>query len=112
MSDSYEIILPLMLSCVVADGVCYVLSEQSIYTAKLARHGVKIDLEAEQDLMRMLTVEEGMTKEIMSVEPETPIEATIEMLEDTGHMSFPVIEYEKLLGIITWTDIHLSLIHI
>ena len=26
MSDSYEIILPLMLSCVVADGVCYVLS--------------------------------------------------------------------------------------
>ena len=95
-----------MLSCVVADGVCYVLSEQSIYTAKLARHGVKIDLEAEQDLMRMLTVEEGMTKEIMSVEPETPIEATIEMLEDTGHMSFPVIEYEKLLGIITWTDIH------
>ena len=106
MSDSYEIILPLMLSCVVADGVCYVLSEQSIYTAKLARHGVKIDLEAEQDLMRMLTVEEGMTKEIMSVEPETPIEATIEMLEDTGHMSFPVIEYEKLLGIITWTDIH------
>ena len=106
MTNNYEIILPLMLSCVVADGVCYVLSEHSVYTAKLARHGVRIDLEAEQDLMRMLTVQEAMTEEVMSVEPETPIEATIEMLEDTGHMSFPVVEYGVLLGIITWTDIH------
>ena len=37
MTATYEIILPLMLSCVVADAVCYVVSEHSCYTAKLAR---------------------------------------------------------------------------
>ena len=61
MTATYEIILPLMLSCVVADAVCFVVSEHSCYTAKLARRGINIDLGAEQDLMRMIKVEEAMT---------------------------------------------------
>ncbi|MEE3207413.1 MAG: CBS domain-containing protein, partial [Candidatus Thermoplasmatota archaeon] len=27
-------------------------------------------------------------------------------VEDTGHMSFPVVQDGKLRGIITWTDLH------
>ena len=35
MTATYEIILPLMLSCVVADATCYVISKESAYTCLL-----------------------------------------------------------------------------
>ena len=107
MTASYEIILPLMLSCVVADAVCYVFSENSIYTSKLARRGINIDLGAGQDLMRMIRVKEAMSNEVMTIKPDKPLEIALQMIEDTGHMSLPVVDDEgKLYGIITWTDIH------
>ena len=107
MTASYEIILPLMLSCVVADAVCYVFSENSIYTSKLARRGINIDLGAGQDLMRMIRVKEAMSNEVMTIKPDKPLEIALQMIEDTGHMSLPVVNDDgKLYGIITWTDIH------
>ena len=107
MTASYEIILPLMLSCVVADAVCYVFSENSIYTSKLARRGINIDLGAGQDLMRMIRVKEAMSNEVMTIKPDKPLEIALQMIEDTGHMSLPVVDDDgKLYGIITWTDIH------
>jgi len=107
MTASYEIILPLMLSCVVADAVCYAFSENSIYTSKLARRGINIDLGAGQDLMRMIKVKDAMSEEVMTIKPNKPLEVALQMIEDTGHMSLPVVNNEKkLYGIITWTDIH------
>ncbi len=109
MTATYEIILPLMLSCVVADAVCYVLSEHSCYTSKLARRGINIDLGAEQDLMRMIKVKDAMTEDVMTIEPERPLEVALQMIEDTGHMSLPVVnEKGELIGIITWADIHIA----
>nr|AIE93571.1 Cl- channel voltage-gated family protein (TC.CIC) [uncultured marine group II/III euryarchaeote AD1000_39_C04] len=109
MTATYEIILPLMLSCVVADAVCYVLSEHSCYTSKLARRGINIDLGAEQDLMRMIKVEDAMTEEVMTITPERPLEVALQMIEDTGHMSLPVVnDKNELIGIITWADIHIA----
>lgn len=107
MTASYEIILPLMLSCVVADAVCYVFSEHSIYTSKLARKGINIDLGAGQDLMRMVKVKEAMAKEVLTITPDKPLEVALQMIEDTGHMSLPVVnDSGELHGIITWTDVH------
>ena len=69
MTATYEIILPLMLSCVVADAVCYVLSEHSFYTSKLAKRGINIDLGAGQDLMRMIRVKEAMSSDVLTINP-------------------------------------------
>ena len=92
MTATYEIILPLMLSCVVADATCYVISKESAYTSKLARMGINIDLGAEQDLMRMITVKEAMSNEVMTITPDKPLELALQIIEDTGHMSLPVID--------------------
>jgi CIC family chloride channel protein len=109
MTATYEIILPLMLSCVVADAVCYGLSEHSCYTSKLARRGINIDLGAEQDLMRMIKVEDAMTEEVMTITSERPLEVALQIIEDTGHMSLPVVnDKNELSGIITWADIHIA----
>ena len=107
MTATYEIILPLMLSCVVADAICYVISEHSFYTSKLARRGINIDLGAGQDLMRMIEVKEAMSEEVLTIKPDQPLEVALQMIEDTGHMSLPVLnENGELYGIITWSDIH------
>jgi len=107
MTATYEIILPLMLSCVVADATCYVVSKESAYTSKLSRMGINIDLGAEQDLMRMITVKEAMSNEVITITPDKPLELALQIIEDTGHMSLPVVnERGNLYGIITWTDIH------
>ena len=109
MTATYEIILPLMLSCVVADAVCYVVSEHSCYTAKLARRGINIDLGSEQDLMRMIKVEDAMTEDVMTITPERPLEVALQIIEDTGHMGLPVVNDKgELGGIITWADIHIA----
>ena len=109
MTATYEIILPLMLSCVVADAVCYVISEHSCYTAKLARRGINIDLGSDQDLMRMIKVEDAMTEDVMTITPERPLEAALQIIEDTGHMGLPVVNDKgDLGGIITWADIHIA----
>ncbi len=107
MTATYEIILPLMLSCVVADAVCYVLSEHSFYTAKLAKRGIRIDLGTGQDLMRMITVEEAMSKDLITIKPDSPLELALQIIEDTGHMGLPVVnDNGDLHGIITWSDVH------
>ena len=106
MTATYEIILPLMLSCVVADATCYVISKESAYTSKLARMGINIDLGAGQDIMRMISVKEAMSKEVITITPEKPLELALQIIEDTGHMSLPVVDNNRLYGIITWTDIH------
>ena len=107
MTATYEIILPLMLSCVVADAVCYVLSEHSFYTSKLAKRGIRIDLGTSQDLMRMITVEEAMSKDLITIKPDSPLELALQIIEDTGHMGLPVVnDNGDLHGIITWSDVH------
>jgi len=107
MTATYEIILPLMLSCVVADAVCYAISEHSFYTSKLARRGINIDLGAGQDLMQMIEVKDAMSEEVLTIKPEQPLEVALQMIEDTGHMSLPVLNDDgELYGIITWSDIH------
>ena len=106
MTATYEIILPLMLSCVVADATCYVISKESAYTSKLARMGINIDLGAGQDIMRMISVKEAMSNEVITITPEKPLELALQIIEDTGHMSLPVVDNNRLYGIITWTDIH------
>lgn len=107
MTATYEIILPLMLSCVVADAVCYALSEHSFYTSKLAKRGINVDLGAGQDLMRMIRVKEAMSSDVLTIKPHEPLEVALQIIEDTGHMGLPVVnDKEELYGIITWSDIH------
>ena len=83
------------------------ISEHSFYTSKLAKRGINVDLGAGQDLMRMIEVKEAMSGEVLTIKPEQPLEVALQIIEDTGHMSLPVLnDNNELYGIITWSDIH------
>jgi CIC family chloride channel protein len=64
-------------------------------------------LGAGQDLMQMIEVKDAMSEEVLTIKPEQPLEVALQMIEDTGHMSLPVLNDDgELYGIITWSDIH------
>jgi len=56
-------------------------------------------------LLTQLTVENIMVKKIITISPGTTIERAAKIMQDNRINALPVIEAEKLVGIITSTDV-------
>jgi CIC family chloride channel protein len=67
MTGTYTIILPLMITCVIATLVARTVRGESIYTLKLIRRGLDIRAGQEMNLMRSLKVQEAMSREVGSI---------------------------------------------
>jgi H+/Cl- antiporter ClcA/CBS domain-containing protein len=110
MTHDYNAILPLMLVCVIADGVAILLMRNSIMTEKLARRGLHIHLEYEPDVLHQVRV-----SEVMDPEPDIiPSTMTVKEIADhvtrgdpgfLRHQAFPIVDQHRLVGIITRGDI-------
>lgn len=50
-------------------------------------------------------VKDYMTKDVINVSPDTPTENVIELMKESRHNSYPVVENDKLVGMITAFDI-------
>jgi CBS domain-containing protein len=47
-----------------------------------------------------------MSSPVITVEPTMPLSRVIEMMYETKHLGFPVVERGSLVGIITLADVH------
>jgi acetoin utilization protein AcuB len=56
-------------------------------------------------LLRQLTVEMMMVKKIFTVTPGTTVERAARIMQDNRISALPVVKNEKLIGIITTTDV-------
>ncbi len=109
MTGEVSLILPLMFACVLADGVSYRLSPQTIYTQKLADRGIIIPSGREANVMETLKVDGAMTTRVMTLPPTAPLNLAQHLMEETGHMAFPIVDKGQLLGIVTQSDVHRKL---
>ena len=50
-------------------------------------------------------VKDYMTKNVICVSPNTPTEEIIELMRTSRHNSYPVVEDEKLVGMVTAFDV-------
>ena len=57
-------------------------------------------------LLQDLTVADAMGSPVTTVEPTTPLSRLVEMMYETKHLGFPVVERGALVGIIALADIH------
>lgn len=110
ITRDYNAILPLMLVCVIADGVALLLMRNSIMTEKLSRRGLNIHMEYEPDILQQTRVSEAMDG------GPKPIPATMTAREVADrvargeadfirHQAFPIVDGERLAGMVTWGDI-------
>lgn len=106
MTRDYNIILPLMFACVVADIVAWLLHPETIYTKKLARRGIRIEQDLEINILRTRYVREVMTRQVETIPQEMPIREVRDRILETGHQGFPVVDRQgQLVGIITGRDV-------
>jgi CBS domain-containing protein len=57
-------------------------------------------------LLQDVTVADAMSNSLVTVEPETPLPRLLELMYETKHLGFPVVERGNLVGIVTLSDIH------
>ncbi len=106
MTQDYRIILPLMLSSVIATLLSARLSEETIYTMKLARRGIKLRQGHLTRVMAAIPVSEAMSAPVATVRPEMTLGDVVALMQSTKHNGFPVVDAGgRLVGMITLEDI-------
>jgi CIC family chloride channel protein len=111
LTGDYLIILPLMLTVVIATLLAQkMLAGESIYTLKLSRRGVHLKSGRDIDVMDSVSVEEVMTRNIDTVSSDIKLSEFSETLSQTHHHGMPVLDnMGKLWGIATVTDLERAL---
>ncbi len=106
MTRNYNIILPLMFACVVADVAAWLLYPETIYTKKLSRRGVRIAQDLEINVLKTRFVSDAMTRAVETIPMDMPVYKVQEKILETGHQGFPIVdENGRLVGIITGRDV-------
>jgi len=106
MTNDYRIILPLMLTTVIATLVSRLISRESIYTLKLTRRGVHLKEGRDIDVMHEVTVREAMTTKIDTVPLDMSLKDLSLEFDRTKHHGFIVVDDSgKLAGVVTLQDL-------
>lgn len=102
LTGSYTIILPLMISCIIATLLATRLQPGSIYTLKLLRRGVDIQRGKAVNVLQNVRVREVMRPDAVTVSPEAGLATLISRFIDHSGSTLLVTDEEgKLEGIIT-----------
>src|SRR5204862_6428676 len=73
ITRDYNSVLPLMLVCVIADGIAILLMPKtSIMTEKLTRRGLRIHQDYEADVLQQVLVSETMDREAPTIPAHMP----------------------------------------
>ncbi len=110
MTLDYHIIIPLMFTCVISDALSHTLMKDSIYTRKIRRKGLAIDLDMEVDLMYTHRVEEIMTTHVTTIYGYLNLKDAYEKAVKSNYHRFCVIdENNGFHGIVTFREIEKAL---
>lgn len=110
MTGDYRIILPLMLSTVIATLLAQRLEPESIYTMKLSRRGVRLERGRDIDIMQSIRVSEAMTTEIEPVPASITLDELAERFQMNRRHAFPVVDGDGALsGIVSLQDLERAL---
>jgi chloride channel protein, CIC family len=110
LTGDYAIILPLMLAVVVATGLSMLVTGDTIYTLKLRRRGVDLDVRRPSGPMQLVTVREAMRPIPGSVPPAMPFARLAELLSGGDEHALPVVdEAGRLIGVVSADDLEPAL---
>ncbi len=107
MTRTYEIIVPLLFACVIADMVASIGSPDSIYTKKLSRRGVSIVHDLEPNIMQLFRVRDVMVprERVQVLHPRDELHHLVAIIRRSGHNGFPVLDdNDRLVGVVTHED--------
>lgn len=112
ITQSYEIIVPLMFAAVIATIVGRLISPESMYTKQLARLGVRVGAMSDLTILRRLTVEDVTLSRPVMVHPQESAQRLLDLSEEHSVADFVVTdERNHYVGMVTGSDLRAALVY-
>ena len=107
MTRDFDVVLPLMISSVVAYLVAEKVSKGSVYDLLLQRQGIDLNGQTPttQDMLDTLTAEDIMQRRVETLPSDMSLKKVVQVFSRTHHRGFPIVEQGRLVGIVTQTDL-------
>jgi CIC family chloride channel protein len=106
ITNSYELIIPLMIVSAIAYATIRYFEPHSIYASQLARKGHLIIHDKDSEVLTRMKLERVMETDLVTIAPDASLQELIDKIPTTKRNIFPVInENGHLMGIITLDDI-------
>jgi CIC family chloride channel protein len=110
LTGDYRIILPLMISCIVATLLATKLDKESIYTTKLTRRGVNVRAGQDINLLRNISVREVLRDDVPTVTSSERLTPLIGRMSTSDAACFYVVDDERRLqGLISMREMRVVL---
>ncbi len=106
LTNNYRIILPIMVACISATLTSRAFAEDSIYTRKLLKRGIRLAGGREVNIMQSLRVRQAMTEEVDTVSESTLFRDLLQTFTTSRSQYFPVLDARgEMSGIISFDDL-------
>lgn len=106
LTKEYEIILPLMITCIISAIFSSKLSRESIYTLKLLLRNIKLKEGTEINIMKSIFVRDVVTTDFESIEENSNFGEIVNQIVSKKDPYFAVFnERRELVGMISIHDI-------
>ena len=92
MTGNYEIILPIMISCVISNIVSKKIESGSIYTMKLIRRGESMEIGKDKKILKKLRVADIVVSNCITIDMDTPFTEILRLMRTTNADGFPVLD--------------------
>jgi CIC family chloride channel protein len=105
MTGSYNVIIPIMLTCVIGTAISRHFKSDSLDTVELSRAGIDLEAGKERNIMKSLKVGDVMTRDPESVPENMTLRQFNQFMVSTRHTNFPLVNRNgELTGIISVQD--------
>ncbi|MGC1245885.1 MAG: chloride channel protein, partial [Spirulinaceae cyanobacterium] len=106
ITADFRLVLPLMVCSIVAYLVGETVFKGSLYQHLLEHNGIELQDETiSNSLFKRLIASEVMQRRVETLAVDTSLEETIQAFSRSSYQGFPVLEDNKLVGIVTQTDL-------
>lgn len=106
MTNDYNIILPLMFTCIISTIFSTKLSRESIYTLKLLLRNIQIRDGAETNIMKSIYVKDVYSTQVDSIEETSNFSEVVNRVIGGTHPYFPIINRRgTLTGMLSIYDV-------
>lgn len=112
VTQSYDVILPLMFAAVVSTVVARFICRDSVYTFKLSKLGVRMGAMSDLTVLRRLTPEDVLITPATIVQHNDSAQRLVDLMESTGTADFVVTDdHDKYCGMVTASDLRSALVY-
>lgn len=105
MSNDYTIILPLMVSTVIATLLGRRFISGTVYELKLIRRGINWEAVRRPRALARRNVASIESKEAFTADPDEPISEVAKRIGADNEWAIPIVKNERCIGIVTLADL-------